>query len=63
MIIVNNYDKEGNEINPNEIKITDLVIYEIGDSNNKLYQELLTMTFNNRMLDRKYNMLILETII
>ena len=39
MIIVNNYDKEGNEItildvlkneiNPNEIKITDLVIYEI----------------------------------
>ena len=29
MIIVNNYDKEGNEIKPNEIKITDLVIYEI----------------------------------
>jgi hypothetical protein len=29
VIIVNNYDKEGNEINPNEIKITDLVIYEI----------------------------------
>ena len=26
---MNNYDKEGNEINPNEIKITDLVIYEI----------------------------------
>lgn len=29
MIIVNNYDKDGNKINPNEIKITDLVIYEI----------------------------------
>ncbi len=29
MIIVNNYDKDGNKINSNEIKITDLVIYEI----------------------------------
>lgn len=29
MIIVNNYDKDGNKINLNEIKITDLVIYEI----------------------------------
>lgn len=29
MIIVNNYDKEGNKINPSDIKITDLVIYEI----------------------------------
>ena len=29
MIIVNNYDKDGKKINPNEIKITDLVIYEI----------------------------------
>lgn len=29
MISVNNYDKDGNKINPSEIKITDLVIYEI----------------------------------
>lgn len=29
MIIVKNYDKDGNTINPSEIKITDLVIYEI----------------------------------
>ena len=29
MIIVNNYDKAVKKINPNEIKITDLVIYEI----------------------------------
>ena len=29
MIIVNNDDKDGNKINPSEIKIKDLVIYEI----------------------------------
>ena len=29
MIIVNNYDKNGNKINPSDIKITDVVIYEI----------------------------------
>ena len=29
MINVNNYDKDGNIINPSEIKITDMVIYEI----------------------------------
>lgn len=29
MIIINNYDKDGNKINPSEIKIKDLVIYEI----------------------------------
>ena len=29
MIIVNNYDKDGKKINPSDIKITDLVIYEI----------------------------------
>ena len=28
-MIVNNYDKDGNKINPSEIKIKDLVIYEI----------------------------------
>ena len=28
MIIVNNYDKNGNKINPSD-KITDVVIYEI----------------------------------
>ena len=38
---------------------THLIIYEMGDSNNKLYPELLTMTFNNRILNEKYNMLIL----
>ena len=29
MIIVNNYDKDGNKINTSKIKIKDLVIYEI----------------------------------
>ena len=29
MIIVNNYDKDGKKINPSDITITDLVIYEI----------------------------------
>ena len=29
MIIVNNYDKNGNKINPSDINITDVVIYEI----------------------------------
>lgn len=29
MIIVNNYNKDGKKINPSDIKITDLVIYEI----------------------------------
>lgn len=29
MITVNNYDKNGNEINPKYIKIKDIVIYEI----------------------------------
>lgn len=29
MIIVNNYDKNGNKIKPFDIKITDIVIYEI----------------------------------
>lgn len=28
-MIVKNYDKDGNKINPSEIKIKDLVIYEI----------------------------------
>lgn len=29
MIVVKNYDKDGNAINPSEIKITELIIYEI----------------------------------
>ena len=40
MIIVNNYDKNGNKINPSDIKITDMVIYERSEEHTSELQSL-----------------------